>query len=410
MRLSKFNLFLLGIVMISQIGLQNTLFAQEETKEKTEDSLKIGGALRYNLRYTDYGAEAPRKLTFGFDTFRLDVKAVTNGWILDAQYRFYGYGGSYSGDYQTIHHGWIGRKTGKNGQVELGITQVPFGNLTYASHNWYFVTPYYVGLEDDYDAGIKFSNKTGKLSYAVAYFMTAEPGVNSFGSRYSYDVNSNSLSDTDGNSIAYTDENSNGTYDAGEAVGLSLEERNQFNLRFAYDLEGTEIGISGQYGQIYNSFIKEYGDSFAAAIHVNGNYGPVNVKAQYLYYKYDVKNDLGETSKVVNMTAYLFPYDIAAEAQMFTIGASYTLKIGGIIDSLIFYDDYTYTLKAESNFNDTQQNTIGFVIAAGGIWTYVDFSTAKNQPWIGDPYYDGLATGTDNKWRSNLNINIAYYF
>ncbi len=386
---------LTSMIMLTFFVCAAPLLAEEK---KQEDGVTFNGAIRYNIRFEDYeGSKYPANTNFKFDTFRIGAKGVMNEMLVDVQYRFYG--DANDSGYQLLHHGWIGYKPTDTSQLELGVTQVPFGNLTYASHNWYFVTPYYVGLEDDYDSGLKYTAKFGNLGLSLAYFMQAEPSVGKIENRYSYDITPN--------------------------TDYSLEEINQGNIRLTYTVAGTEIGVSGQYGQLYNSVLDAadkdpWGSAMAGAFHVNGNYGPVNVKLQYTYYKYDAKKDDGEVAKKINMSAYSANYFVASEAQMFTGGISYTLKTPflGPIQSLTFYNDYTYTMKTEEGWKDTVQNTLGFVLAAGGVWTYFDYTWGKNQPWIdaaaSDGSYsnwtNGLASGPDNKWHGNFNINLAYYF
>ena len=410
----RIKAILLATVIFS--GLSILLHAEEK-----KDKITFNGAIRFNLRFEDYeGSTYPSNTNFKFDTFRIGAKGTMGDMLVDVQYRFYG--DANDSGYQMIHHGWIGYKPTKTSQLELGVTQVPFGNLTYASHNWYFVTPYYVGLEDDYDSGLKYTAKFGNFSLALAYFIQAEPSVGKTENRYSYDITPLSGNSGTREEIGYYDANSNGVKDAGEEVykentasdGYSLQEMNQGNIRLAYTIANTEIGVSGQYGQLYNSVLDDWGAAIAGAFHINGNYGPVNLKLQYTYYKYDAKRDDGETAQKVNMSAYSANYFVAAEAMMLTGGIAYKWKTKslGPISSITFYNDYTYTKKTESTFQDTIQNTLGFAVAAGGVYTYFDYTWGKNQPWIdaGSNWTNGLASGGDNKWHSNFNINIAYYF
>ena len=64
--------------------------------------------------------------------------------IFSGQYRLYGYT-------RTIHHAWFGYRWDDGNQVELGVTQVPFGLLPFATHSFWFGLGYYVGVEDDYE-------------------------------------------------------------------------------------------------------------------------------------------------------------------------------------------------------------------------------------------------------------------
>jgi hypothetical protein len=57
-----------------------------------------------------------------------------------------------------VKEGWFEYAFPDEWEVQLGVTRTPFGNLQYNSHNWWFQLPYYVGLEDDHDMGVKLSH------------------------------------------------------------------------------------------------------------------------------------------------------------------------------------------------------------------------------------------------------------
>lgn len=369
-------------------------FAQGE--DDTE--FKIGGAVRYNLfleLYEDENITAD-DAQFTWDTWRLNVRGKTNGLILDFEYRFYPTFGTH-----FIHHGWIGYNFSDATQLQLGVTQVPFGDQPYSSHSWWFSTSYYVGLEDDYDIGFKLTHQIDNLDLAFAYFMQAEPQGPSYGG----DVNFSGPG-----SGRYS-------YDIVEVEGESNQERNQFNARAAYTFDhsesaSTEVGLSAQFGQIYNRVIDDFGTHNAIGLHLNGNYGQFNVKAHAENYTIDAKNDDGEELDLVHMGAYGFPYQIAAEASIATLGVSYSLPVKlGPISNITFYNDYSVTKKAKDEFADTQQNTIGMLVTAGSIYTYFDIASGKNQPWLTNNFGAGLDAGSeDAEWNTRLNINVGYYF
>lgn len=316
--------------------------------------------------------------------------------LLDFEYRFYP-----TFDTHFIHHGWIGYNFSPNTQMQLGVTQVPFGDLTYASHSWWFATPYYVGLEDDYDIGLKLTHKLNAMDFAFAYFHQPEPaGPAPEGASYGV-----------GGSGRYS-------YDIIPVEGESNQERHQLNGRFAYTLEhgdmgNTEVGLSGQYGQIYNSALDEFGSHNAFAAHLDGNYGKFNLKLHYIMFSHDVKDDDGNELDIVQMGAYgSGTYPVAAEASMATVGLSYSLPVEmGPISNLTFYNDFTQTMKSEDGFEDTQQNTLGCMITAGNVYTYVDLAMGKNHPWLTDNFGTGLGAGVEEPdWNKRFNINIGYYF
>ena len=387
-------------------------FAQAQEEE--DEGFTFGGAVRYNLISTSYN-ETKSNPEFTWDTWRINVDGSMADVDLSFEYRFYPTFGTH-----FIHHGFLGYNLSDNLYMELGVTQVPFGITTYASHSWWFQGAYYVGLEDDYDMGINFDyTPSDKLKLSFSYFRQQEPEGPKFGGdvtfgasgpgRYSYDI-------VPGNG-GYWDENTNSFV----SESATLSELNQFNGRVAYDVaDGWEIGASAQVGGIYNRTLDEIETSTAFAGHVVGNFGNFNLKAEYINYDYNAKGDAGNDLDVVQMGAYGYEYfggtgysgGVAAEANLYVVGLAYSVPVDiGPISNVQFYVDYTMIDKANENFYDTQHLVPGMLITAGSIYTYVDYAMGKNQPWLTGSFGKGLGTGVeDPDWNKRFNINIGYYF
>jgi hypothetical protein len=359
----------------------------EQAQEKSEsaDGVKIGGALRFNYVLQDKDISSSNEDKSGdmvFDIFRLDVNGQYDNVLISAQYRWYSY-------MDVIHHGWIGYNFTNHWQGQLGVTQVPFGLLPYASHNWWFALPYYVGFEDDYDMGIKTIYDRDAWNLQLAFFKNGEWGDSSKLDRYSFDVVRNTQAN---------------------------EETNQFNGRLAYtfdhgDFGKTEIGVSGQYGQIYNDTTTDSGDMWAAAVHLNGNYGPVNLMLEAISYSYDPKNPVGVSDNTIEIGAFGGSSLVASEAEIYVAGLSYDVPVSwGPISKLTFYNDYSI-MKKDGSMPDSQINTTGCLITAGPLYTYVDYILGKNATYLGggtNPLGD--ATGSNDDWNARFNINFGYYF
>lgn len=345
---------------------------------------KIGGALRFNYRNTDYNDVGKSKGgDMTFDIFRLDVKGQHNDLLFDAQYRWYSY-------MNVIHHGWFGYNFNENWQGQMGVTQVPFGLLPYASHNWWFSLGYYVGLEDDYDMGVKTVYKNGPFDLQLAFFKNGEWGNASKLERYSFDV------------VTSGDQQN--------------EETNQLNARLAYTWKhaekfSTEFGVSGQWGQLYNNTSDSNGAHWAGAFHVNGNYGPFNLMLEVAKFQYDPDNPTGVSDRTVQMGAFGASYPVASEGTLYIAGLAYTVPVNwGPITSLQFYNDYSHITKDESGFEDSQLNTLGFLISANPLYIYVDWVYGKNAIWVGGPGNSMAEGDSEADWHSLFNINFGYYF
>lgn len=364
------------------------LFAQDKPE------LQVGGALRFNYNLSSWKeGQKKRGGDFGYDVFRVNAKAKYKGVKLNAEYRLYseGFGGG------MLKQGWIGYDFTPENNLQIGLTQVPFGITQYNSHNWFFSINYYVGLEDDHDMGVKYTHSDENWEYALAFFKNAEElnfGSNSdvSDSRYSYDVSSSS----------------DGLY--------RNKEVNQFNAKvirkFLTGSANHKIGGSAQYGGIYNLDTENTGNHYALAAHYELTAGKFDLKAQISKYKYNTENPADQPNNVIAMTAYGGPYLVAAEATTYTLGAAYSVPVEwGPISNLQFYNDFGFMDKAENSFEDSFMNVTGVLVSAGNVYTYIDAAQGKDQPWLGPVWGDALSSGTvDADWEMRFNINIGYYF
>lgn len=358
------------------------------------EKIDIGGALRVQYNYKDWDDAQDEKIgDFSFDTFRFNLDGEIGDMILSAEYRFYP-----EYDFNCIHHGWIGYNFNENWQGQVGVHQVPFGIQPFASHNFWFSGAYYAGFEDDYDMGIKALYNNGPWDLALAFYKNAEFGDPADAGRYSIDILSV------------------GDAEEGDLNGFN-EETNQGNIRLAYtfthnDQNSTEFGISGQYGQLYNSETNDNGDTWAGAVHMVGNYGNFNVQLEGMQYEYDPDNPAGANDDIIAAGGYSFNWSIPTEAMIGIANIAYTLPVDiGPIDSFTFYSDNTVIEPDESDWDESWLNVIGCMIASGPVYTYVDLISGENMPFMGGSMVDdldGWESSSDRNTR--LNINVGYYF
>lgn len=358
--------------------------------QKSEDGIKVGGAIRTNYSYTSYDeGNKNRGGDFDFDIFRLNLSGSIGDVSLNGEIRFF--------DYMTaIKYAYVGYQLSQNWLVEAGITKVPFGNSPYNSQNYFFSTNYYLGLEDDYDLGLVFKRTIAdNWQLDLAFFKNDELGgvdgyVDNRSDRYSYDiVGSRTLSD--------------GIYDEPTSA-QSLGEYNTLSGRFAYHFAygelKTEVGISGLSGGLHDG-ISRAGDYQAWAVHTNSQYRNWHLQLQHSQYSYDI-----DQVDRIAVGAYSFYDSIAAEATSTTFNLAYDLAVNfGPVSALQFYNNYGIVYDKSDNSADTIMNVTGVSIAAGGLFTYIDWVHAKNQPFVG-----GSASGDSNDYEQRFNINIGYYF
>ena len=366
-------------------------FSQEDSLITTtlanKYNLTIGGALRLNYNLSTWKKnQVKRGGDFGFDLFRINVNAEHKGVTLNAEYRLYsaGFGGG------MLKQGWFGYNLKNNkSHFELGLTQVPFGNQQYNSNNWFFNLPYYVGLEDDHDMGIKFVHETEKINLHIAFFKNAEElvfGDNSSISpnRYSYDV-----------------------------AGRN-KEVNQGNVKLDFKMgkkKNIMISPFGEYGGLYNVKTEKYGNHSAFGLAMNGDFNKLNLKLQGVSYQNN-PNDSSAYKNTIEMAAYGAPYEVAAKGQIYTAGIAYNIDLDwGPITKLTLYNDFAFFDKTNNGFEDSFMNVFGGMFTAGKVYTYVDFASAKNHSWIGPNWNSAFSTGaSDAKWETRFNISFGYYF
>lgn len=357
----------------------------QEKNDKLE--LNWGGAVRFNYNNSTWKPnQQKRGGDFGFEVFRIEVDAKKNAWELHLDQRLY----SQSNGGIFLKYGWFQFNHSTNSHFKLGLIPTYFGAKQFNSHSWFFGLPFYLGFEDDHDMGFSYSLKKGKSSLDIGFYKNSETltlGDNSpiSGSRYAYDFS-----------------------------GKNREE-NQGNLRYNYswgDSTKHILGTSIQYGGIWNIETNRMGSHGAFDVHYELEKGPWNLKANVIYYNNKPQNSDGESRDFIQMTAYGSPYNTASKATLFSFGVAYTVPVKSrLINSLQFYNDYSYMDKAKADWEDTQMNVLGIYVDSDPVYFYVDYGLGRNQPWLGPEWENALANASkDNGWHARFNINMGYYF
>ncbi|WP_299793822.1 porin [uncultured Shewanella sp.] len=341
------------------------------------DELDLGGAVRVNYGWKDYDSNSKLE----FELFRLDVNYLDDDLFASAQYRWYQ-------DMDVIHHAYAGYQFNDEQSLQLGVTQVPFGLLPYGAHSFWFSANYYLGFEDDFDAGIHWKYDNDRWRFDLAYFLNDEYGDGSRYERYSFDV-------------AVTD-------------SYPYEEAGQVNARvehsFTLDSVKHKLGGSVQYSMLDftpTAQSQEAGediDGIATSLHWQLDWNSWQGQLQYLYYDYEV-----EAGNRIALSAFAYPFEIASSAELLTVNLSKSTDVDwGPITNLNCYNDFSQVLASGEGLEDSIQNVTGCAISAGKFYSYIDWIAGKNMWFINGP-----GIGIDNgstRWSSRLNINIGLYF
>ena len=415
---------LAGTALAEEAGDAEGAAAQSEEATAPEPQVKVSGAVRFTYRVLSWEDEDSNRERLGdiiYDTFQLGADGSYGPLVVSGSYRFYQ-------GYNMLHHGYLGYKVSENAQIDFGLSQAPFGILPFASHNWFFNVPYYMGMEDDYDVGVRGTFELGDFDVRAAVYKNSEgsyTGSSRDSARYSYDVVEASAGE-----LGY----------AGADADILNQETNQLNLRVAYNLQhgsmgSSELGISGRVGGLYNSSIGEYGYHWAGAAHVNSNYGPFNLHLQGIAYRFAPNNPPGQTEDVVVMGAYDAPYFVAAGGYLLTADLSYKIPLeSDVISSLSVHENFSTLIKDApdgADYESTRQNALGALVVMGPIYAYFDLVSGQHHPWLGPGVGYGRAlvegryvttadgepsgvpaagTEADDSWHNRVNVNIGYYF
>ena len=409
--------------------------AAPQQDEPTLD-VNFSGSLRFNALFRSYGEQADKTLGdggFTFDTFRIGANGSYGGLIFDSELAVYpeSFGGVF------LQKGWVGYEFSDARQVQVGVSQVPFGIQPYASSSWFFNSTYYVGLEDDYDAGIKAILSPGNWDIQGAYYMNAEQtdffAGSNFG-RYSYDVVPVTSFPAFGDEGDANDVNGIGGYTVvpgGNSNRSPIEEAHQFNLKAAYsfdhgDLGFTKVGVSGQRGQLKNLSTGDTDWHAAYAAHFQGRYGGFGAKLEFAQQELNppltdaertaFNNQSGvsyNADDFVVMGAYNFPQRVAAKHTVYSSSVSYRIPVNtGPISQIKPYYDFSLVTKNVDAWNDNATHDIGFLTSAGPLFVYTDLNISKGHPFNhpGANFASVMAENNDGEWRTAFNVNIGVYF
>ncbi len=375
----KYKRLFLGICL-------TLLVVISQAQERVLPKFKLGGALRFNYNFCDWKpGHRDRGGDFGFDVLYFKLSGSYRNIILSADYRFYSkdFGGP------MLKYGWIGYQFNDKSQMQLGLTGVPFGIQPIASHNFFLQIAYYIGLEDDSDMGIKYLYQGDTWDFTFAFFKNADE-------------------------LLFRSDNETSDDRYGYDVAGRNKEINQINGQAFYKFgESTRqrLGGSAEFGQLYNLDTRKNGTHYAFALHYELTTKRVSLKAQLTTYAMNPKNGEGDDDELISMTAYGAPYLVAAKANVYILGAGYTIPVNRkFLKKIQVYNDFGWLDKQNNDYKDSFQNVTGCMLDGGPVCIYVDYALGKNHGWLG-PNFNGFgAGGESDSWHACFNVNVGYYF
>ena len=421
-----FSFIIVGLLFV----LQSTVLAEEK-----KSPLKIGGALRVGWAYGSYDGRRGEKIgDVDLEIFRLNADLDYHNVISRIEYRWYD-------TYSMIHTAWLGYNLGDLGTLKAGIVRAPFGPGPYGvSSSWFFDQHFYVGLADDMDLGITWSDTLGKLTLDLGYFLQSEfqtDGSSLASSRYSYDIVTwgTKVYPKDDKKVLENGEEKEikkGDVDWNVAADEhGFDEQHQLNLRAIYALENiADIGVSLQYGLLKGTNVDDEGaNHYAFSAHMKNAFADFTLLSQFSYYAYNIADDTPwGTGDLIPMGAYDFAWPIASQGLI----PALSLRYGGIdtagiswIDSVTPYVEASTILKTVDDFNPSTLVTLGASWTLfGALYVYSDLALSNGNGFVGNVDADGnkedyanIYTGAgdygangNDAWNWRFNVNFGYYF
>ena len=438
----------------------------KEAAEGKKRELKIGGTIGVSYaygsyhqrpRYFDPFVPAPHGDRRGqnvggvlLDTFRQNVDFTYDDWSGSFEYRWWWY--LKNPGYSSLSRAWLGYDFGENGTLKAGIVRVPFGPGPYGvSSSWFYDQHFYVGLADDRDTGIRWTNTFDNLTLDLAYYLQAQPngegGSTRDAIRYDYDVAKwDVLVDPNTGAVDYD------RLGQGQTCDCGFQEKHQFNVRGIYAVDDIgEFGASFQYGMLEGTNIPgddEDGTHVAVSAHAKNSFGDFTLYSQITYYEYDLPDQVPWGSKdLIPMGGYDFAWLTASRAWIPAFNIRYTGLDPNDIwpsllddikpDSIMPYVEWSSIMKLANvpegitnvadqdiggqAFNDNTLFIVGTAIARGGWYILADYTFSNGNLFVGNDYgscnfcniYDtGGGNGASGRdaWQNRLNINFRYYF
>ena len=379
----KFNTGTVMNKLLSAFSLVSIASCTSSFANADELPFNLSGHVRVNYGHQDWQIPEFRD-GFEFESFKLGVSGESDQFSYKAEYRWYE-----NTDFDTVRFADLTYHFDEQTEITAGITQNPFGLQPFASNNFWFSVNYYLGFEDDYDAGVKINHDWGNWDFQAAYFMNDEYNDAAEFGRYSFDV-----------------------ADDGE---YRNKEDGQYNLRANYTanfIRGgtTDIGVSYQYGNILNLDTLDDGDMNAYAVHMRHTQGDLKVELQYIDYEYDLAAPEGQADDRIALSSFTFPFLAAADGKTYSANLVYSVPYKFThIESLTCYSEYSVAKGEGSEGKNSSQWINGCSFGWDKLFVYVDSIQGKNMWFSGGPGV-GLDLGGRQETTHRLNINLGIYF
>ncbi len=359
------------------------LLAASPAMAQEDKPVEIGGHIRANYSYVDWQEVAFRD-GLEFESLRLNLSGDYGKFSYKGEYRWYE-----NVSFNTVRYADVTYTHDEYWKLTGGITKVPFGLLPFASNNFWFSANYYIGFEDDYDAGAVLNYQRGNWTLHGGYFLNDEYNDAAEFDRYSFDV-----------------------ADDGE---FRNKEDGQINLRVNYTdnfISGTttDVGFSVQRTEVLNLDTLNDGDMTAFAVHLRHQQGDFKFELQYTDYKYELAAPDGQALDRLAFSGFGSPVLMASEASSYIGNVVYTLPHKfKALTPIKCYSEYSRIDPDGAQTRPSSQWVNGCSFGWNKLYVYIDTIQGKNMWFSGGPGL-GLDLGGRQDTTKRLNISLGVYF
>lgn len=375
----------------------NEAAAAKPPKPKLQVS--FAGGIALSAAFVDWPrtASGAHNGDLRFSVLRIGARANYGPLRLEFEYRIYPF-------YQFLRNAVIAYDVRPNLSVDIGVSRAPFGLLPFASNSWFFGLPYYLGLEDDADFGMRVHYQPGGWDFWLAFYKNSEGsyfGHSRDSARFSYDV------------VQTTQEELAGS---GITAARNDRETNTGVARVAYNIHSgdfnMELGGSGRVGTLESLSSHARSVYWACAPHVRASYRWFELGLEGIAYEFSPHVSAGDDRRLVAMGAFDAPYAVASRGQLLIANLAFTHELDwGPIELVRVYADTGQLWKSANGLRTTRQLVLGAYWLAGPVHLSIDAALGKHHPWVGPDYAAALgAGGASSSWHRWINVNLGFAY
>jgi hypothetical protein len=373
---------------------------EKPADDKPKLQISFAGGIALSAAFVDWSrptALGTRDGDLRFSVLRIGARASYDKFKLEFEYRIYPF-------YQFLRNAVLAYHVNERLSVDLGVSRVPFGLLPFASNSWFFGLPYYIGLEDDADFGLRIHYQPGHWDLWLAFYKNTEGsyfGKSRDSARFSYDVVQASAEELAGSGIR---------------AARNDRESNTGVARVAYSWRvgkfGAELGASGRLGMLQDLASDKSTLYWSAAPHARISYGLLELGLEAISYRYRPHAGPEDDARLIALGAFDGPYAVARRGHLLVANIAYGFELPWRpLDLLMVYFDSGQLFKTVGDFKPSRQLVVGTYLLAGPLHFSFDVALGQHHPWVGPHYASALGAGAPtSRWNHWINLNIGFAY